>query len=601
MVISAAIDKYIYISINRTFTDDYFLKYSQLERVPNPDHDRAPDRPRGAARPRRRPRRGDRLDRRHPVRHRPGLLRVVHGRPAQGGPRDAARPRLGRRPRRREACEIEIERLGPPVGKQDQYIAAFGGITRFDFNPDGSVDVAPARLSPRHHARPRGAPADVLHRLLAGRRRGARGAGHQVDRRRPGDDRQPPLRQGPRPAPARRAREGRRLGLRRPHARALAEQEEAVELDVEPQRSTRCTTLGRERRSARRQAGRRRRRRLPDVLRGGHRGGCARRCARRASPSCGSGSTRPAARCSSASERSRRAVRRSWPAASARGCGRTAQTVPKTLLPVAGRPFADWQLGWLARGGRRRRSSTASATSASRCADHVGDGSSRGDWRSSYVDEGDAAARHRRAHCGWRSTSGVLAERFLVLYGDSWLQVDPAAVYAAAERADAPALMTVYENNGRFDASNVVYAEGPGASATRRGCDPLPPEMRWIDYGLSVLTRRPWPNGSHREPSHDLAALFTALSARGELAGLPGGPSGSTRSGPRRAWPRSPTSSPAEADLPQVVVANCGSGASASLNNSRCPLMLCTRRPASRSEANSSRPRVATPSHWNEP
>jgi len=47
----------------------------------------------------------------------------------------------------REACEIEIDRLGRTVGKQDQYIAAFGGITRFDFNPDGSVGVEPARLS----------------------------------------------------------------------------------------------------------------------------------------------------------------------------------------------------------------------------------------------------------------------------------------------------------------------------------------------------------------------------------------------------------------------------------------------------------------------
>ena len=42
----------------------------------------------------------------------------------------------------REACEIEIERLGRTVGKQDQYIAAFGGLTRFDFQPDGSVEVA---------------------------------------------------------------------------------------------------------------------------------------------------------------------------------------------------------------------------------------------------------------------------------------------------------------------------------------------------------------------------------------------------------------------------------------------------------------------------
>ena len=41
----------------------------------------------------------------------------------------------------REACEIEIERLGKPIGKQDQYIAAYGGFRSFRFNPDESVDV----------------------------------------------------------------------------------------------------------------------------------------------------------------------------------------------------------------------------------------------------------------------------------------------------------------------------------------------------------------------------------------------------------------------------------------------------------------------------
>ena len=38
------------------------------------------------------------------------------------------------------ACEIEIDRLGEPIGKQDQYIAACGGLTCFTFNPDDSVD-----------------------------------------------------------------------------------------------------------------------------------------------------------------------------------------------------------------------------------------------------------------------------------------------------------------------------------------------------------------------------------------------------------------------------------------------------------------------------
>jgi len=45
------------------------------------------------------------------------------------------------------ACKIELEKLGEPIGKQDQYIAAFGGITEFTFHKDGSVSSAPLNLS----------------------------------------------------------------------------------------------------------------------------------------------------------------------------------------------------------------------------------------------------------------------------------------------------------------------------------------------------------------------------------------------------------------------------------------------------------------------
>ena len=47
----------------------------------------------------------------------------------------------------REACQIEIERLGKPIGKQDQYIAAYGGQRSFRFRRDGSVEVEPVRIS----------------------------------------------------------------------------------------------------------------------------------------------------------------------------------------------------------------------------------------------------------------------------------------------------------------------------------------------------------------------------------------------------------------------------------------------------------------------
>jgi D-glycero-alpha-D-manno-heptose-7-phosphate kinase len=46
-----------------------------------------------------------------------------------------------------QACQIELEKLGAPIGKQDQYIAAFGGITCFTFLPDGRVQASPLKIS----------------------------------------------------------------------------------------------------------------------------------------------------------------------------------------------------------------------------------------------------------------------------------------------------------------------------------------------------------------------------------------------------------------------------------------------------------------------
>lgn len=144
--ISAAIDKYVYLSINTTFSDDYFLKYSELERVRKVAdirhpiireafvlHDVGPsielvstaDMPTGT---------GLGSSGTFTV----GLLRAIHA--LQRTPaviHDLAA----------EACHIEMDLLGEPCGKQDQYIAAYGGLTCFDFHPDGRVDASPLRVS----------------------------------------------------------------------------------------------------------------------------------------------------------------------------------------------------------------------------------------------------------------------------------------------------------------------------------------------------------------------------------------------------------------------------------------------------------------------
>jgi NDP-sugar pyrophosphorylase family protein len=193
-----------------------------------------------------------------------------------------------------------------------------------------------------------------------------------------------------------------------------------------------------------------------------------------------------------------------------------AKTVPKTLLPVAGRPFADWQLEWLA---------SAGVTSVVYCVgylgeqvrDHVGDGATHG-LSVSYVDEGDQL-RGTAGALRLALDQGELDEHFLVLYGDSWLQVDPADVLAAARASGLPALMTVFRNDGLLDASNAEYADGRVTRYEKGLGADTPGSMRWIDYGLSVFTRDLLADRVAPGVVADLAPLCTTLAAEGLLAG----------------------------------------------------------------------------------
>jgi D-glycero-alpha-D-manno-heptose-7-phosphate kinase len=151
-LIAAAIDRHVYIALNRNFDGDLLLKYSATERAASPagvshpllrealltagTHDGVEissmaDVPAGT---------GLGSSGSFTV----GLLRALMTYKRQpASPRELAEL----------ACTIEIERLGAPVGKQDPYIAAVGGITAFTFNPDDTVGIAPVALDEetRHH------------------------------------------------------------------------------------------------------------------------------------------------------------------------------------------------------------------------------------------------------------------------------------------------------------------------------------------------------------------------------------------------------------------------------------------------------------------
>lgn len=138
-LLAAAIDKYVYATVTRPFTQGIYLKYSNLEQVRNIDDVKHPI-IREALRE---------LNLRSPQVEVTTLADIPSGTGlgSSGSFTTALLKGLYAHYRRNIhpselaelACKIELEKLGEPIGKQDQYIAAFGGITAFTFNTDGTV------------------------------------------------------------------------------------------------------------------------------------------------------------------------------------------------------------------------------------------------------------------------------------------------------------------------------------------------------------------------------------------------------------------------------------------------------------------------------
>jgi D-glycero-alpha-D-manno-heptose-7-phosphate kinase len=147
LVIAAAIDKYVYITLHQRFVPAILLKYSQLEEVSSVDEIKHPlirealrlvdsntthleitsmaDIPAGTGL-------GSSGS------FTTALLKALHTLHKNlVHPKDLAE----------QACRIELDILQEPIGKQDQYIAAFGGITTFRFMPNGQVEVSPLKLA----------------------------------------------------------------------------------------------------------------------------------------------------------------------------------------------------------------------------------------------------------------------------------------------------------------------------------------------------------------------------------------------------------------------------------------------------------------------
>ena len=206
----------------------------------------------------------------------------------------------------------------------------------------------------------------------------------------------------------------------------------------------------------------------------------------------------------------------SWPVAILAGGLATrlrpiTEKIPKALVAVAGEPFLAHQLRLL-RGAGLPHVVVCAGYLGEMIEAEFGDGSRFG-MRIDYSFDG----RHLLGTGGALKRARPLLRRdFFVLYGDSYLPIDYRAAGRAFLASEKPALMTVFKNDGRWDASNVWF---DGEQILRYDKKQPGAEMQYIDYGLGVLSAEVmsrWPDNE----AFDLADVYRGLATGKQLAGF---------------------------------------------------------------------------------
>lgn len=190
--------------------------------------------------------------------------------------------------------------------------------------------------------------------------------------------------------------------------------------------------------------------------------------------------------------------------------GPLTESLPKSLLDVAGKPFAVRQIELLSQHG---------LSEIVLCLGHLGQqveaalgSGSDLNVQLEYVFDGE---RQLGTGGALRKALPFLGDAFLVLYGDSYLVCDYQAIIRRFQESGKEGLMTVFRNDGQWDRSNVVFREGKIVCYDK---ELNSPGMQYIDYGLGLfkseaLSRYP------ADTRFDLVTVYQNLLARDELAG----------------------------------------------------------------------------------
>jgi len=188
--------------------------------------------------------------------------------------------------------------------------------------------------------------------------------------------------------------------------------------------------------------------------------------------------------------------------------GPLTKEAPKSLIHIRGKPFLQYQLELLKKGGVEDIVLCIGHL-GERIEKHFGDGKEFG-IHIEYSYDGDKLLGTAGA---LKNAERLLEDEFIVMYGDSYLFLDFSAVASYFRKLDKLGLMVVYKNTDRYDKSNVVI---DGNLVKEYNKKVKSKDMVYIDYGASVLRKEALKLVPQNQP-YSLEELFSQLIGRKQL------------------------------------------------------------------------------------
>ncbi len=189
--------------------------------------------------------------------------------------------------------------------------------------------------------------------------------------------------------------------------------------------------------------------------------------------------------------------------------------IPKSLIPVCGKPFISYQLEWLKKNGVNNILLSIGYL-GEKIKNYVGNGEK---WNLTvkYIEEGENLVGTGGA-LKLALESDYLEDMFFLTYGDSYLPIKLFDLWTYSKLRKEPVVMTVLKNNDKWDLSNVCFKDAL-IKRYAKGEITRPKEMVYIDYGIMVIKKEVKKYIPHYS-KFDLSEIFIKLAYENNLSGF---------------------------------------------------------------------------------